>query len=68
MVGLFSTRYIQCHNLVLIKDIHVHHMISSTVLNTDVHSIHGLVGIPRPTPLECMGVEIKVMSSMLATK
>ena len=43
---------IQCHNLALIKDIHVHHMISSTVLNTDVHSIHGLVGIPRPTPLK----------------
>ena len=32
--GLLSTRYIQCHNLVVIKDIHVHHMISSTVLNT----------------------------------
>ena len=40
----------QCHNIVLIIDIHVHHMINSAVLNTDVHSIHCLVGIPRTTP------------------
>ena len=45
MGGLLSARFIQCHNLVLIKDIPVSqddyeltltmHMLSSTVLNTN---------------------------------
>ena len=65
--GLFSTRYIQCHNLVLIKDIHVHHMISSTVLNTDVSQYSWPSGNTQAHPSQ-VGAEIKVAHNMLATK